>query len=147
MNKLPSFAADAFLALARRYMQQEPSQILGDDGDPYLLRWYLEKTRQSSVYVHRMLRSDRDPQLHDHPGDNLTIMLEGEMREVTPAGTRILTPGDVVTRNAADRHRIEIDAPITTLWIMGARVREWGFWFEDGSFMPSREFFDLKGYI
>ena len=147
MNSLPAFAADAFLALARRYMEQEPSQVLGDHRDPYLLRWFLDKTREGSVYVHRMLRSDADPQLHDHPADNMSIMLEGVMREVTAHGVRVLTPGDVVVRAATDTHRIEIDAPITTIFVMGPRVREWGFWFDDGSFMPSREFFDLKGYI
>jgi hypothetical protein len=149
MNKLPAFATAALLALARRYMEQEPSQVLGHQDDPYLRRWFLEKSRRGSVYVHEMLRSDQDEELHDHPGDNLSIMLEGEMRERTPTGTRILLPGDMVERLATDRHRIEIDAPIVTLFIMGERRREWGFWTNDadGRFVPSQEFFKERGYF
>lgn len=150
MTTIPPFAVTALLAFARRIMCTEPSQVLGPDGDPYLMRWWLEKDReQGSVYVHRMLRSDRDLELHDHPGDNLSIVLEGEMREHTLDGVVVRRPGDMVTRSADTPHRIEIDAPLVTLWIMGERIREWGFW-ETGPegrvFVPSQTFFEQRGY-
>ena len=123
--------------------------MLGAQEDPYLRRWFLDKSRDSSVYVHHMLRSDQDEELHDHPADNLTIMLDGLMREVTPSGVRILHPGDIVERMATDRHRIEIDAPITTIFVMGERTRDWGFWTggDDDRFVPSQEFFKQRGYF
>lgn len=149
MNSIPAFAAAALLALAKRYMEQEPSQVLGHEDDPYLRRWFLEKSREGSVYVHETLRSDVDEELHDHPGDNLSLVLEGEMREVLPDGVRTLRPGDMVERLATDRHRLEIDKPVITLFIMGERYREWGFWSTgaDGRFVPSQEFFKDRGYF
>lgn len=151
MTAIPPFAVTALLAFARRIMLTEPSQVLGPDGDPYLLRWWLEKDRdEGSVYVHRMLRSDRDLELHDHPGDNLTILLDGEMHEHTRDGVTTHRPGAVVAREAATAHRIEIDAPTVTLWIIGRRTREWGFW-EEGPqgpvFIPSQRFFEERGYF
>lgn len=151
MMKLPSFATVSLLCMAHRFMVQQASQILGPDGDPYLERWWLEKDNSiGSVYLHRMIRSDRDAEFHDHPADNLSIVLDGEMIEHTPDGVQKWGPGSMVARKAADRHRIEVRAPLITMWIMGPKVRDWGFWSdtEQGSeFIPAQEFFRQKGYF
>lgn len=143
--KIPDFVRIALNALALRYMEQEPSQILSEYGEDYLHRWFLEKDQfKGSVYIHRILRSDYDDELHDHPGDNMSIILDGQITEIMPSGKRILNPGDVILRKATDRHKIEIESPVTTIWIMGERVREWGFWDDSGQFIPSQEFFKMR---
>lgn len=152
MDRLPQFAVVSLLAMARRFMRVEPSQILGkDDKDPYLLRWWLEKdVTLGSVYLHHMLRSDAEAEMHDHPSDNLTIMLDGEMNEHTEKGLIVRRPGDIVARRAEQRHRIELSAPIITMWVMGPKIREWGFWREqDGQdvFIHNQDFFRERGYF
>lgn len=146
---LPPFVATSLMMLARRVMQAQPSQILGPDGDPYLERWWLEKdNREGSIYIHRMLRSDRD-KFHDHPADNLSIVLEGEMKEYTPEGVFLRGPGSLIARKAEDRHWIEIQAPLVTMWIMGPKIRDWGFWREGEAgeeFVPCQQYFREKGY-
>ena len=150
--RLPPFATLALLSFAREVMVGEPSQILGADaGDPYLRRWWLSKSALDSVYIHQMLRSDAEEELHDHPAENLSILLDGCMREVTPQGVRVVEPGDIVARSSTDRHRIEIDAPTVSLFVMGERCREWGFWRKpDGTgadFVPASDFFRERGYF
>lgn len=152
MNSLPPFAVVSMLAMARRFMRQEPSQILGrDEKDPYLLRWWLEKDPQlGSVYLHHMLRSDAENEKHDHPSDNLSIVLDGEMGEHTDEGFFIRKPGDIIARKAEQRHRIEIQSPIITMWVMGPKIREWGFWRKEGDqdvFIHNQDFFRERGYF
>jgi len=144
-SRLPDFATVALLAMAQNIMRTEPNQILSDYEQDYLHRWFLEKERTTgSVYIHHILRSDYDEEMHDHPGDNLSIVLSGTIKEYSPQGTRILLPGDVISRKATDRHKLEIDSPAITMWIMGERIREWGFWSKDGIFTPSGEFFEKR---
>lgn len=143
-TRLPDFATSALLMMAHSIMKTEPSQILGDYGEDYLHRWFLEKEKTGSVYIHHILRSDYDVEMHDHPGDNLSIVLSGTIKEISPEGTRILRPGDIVSRRATDRHKLKIDEPAITMWIMGERIREWGFWSANGVFTPSTEFFKRR---
>ena len=150
MNRMPGFAVDALLATARRHMEQPPSQVLGADADdPYLRRWFLEKTRDGSVYVHETLRSDAEEELHDHPGESMSIVLAGLLREHLVGGSRLLSPGDVVVRGALDRHRLEVIEPSVTIFVMGPRVHQWGFWGgDDGErFTDSQTFFRQRGYF
>ncbi|WP_298842943.1 hypothetical protein [uncultured Salinicola sp.] len=143
---LPSFVTTALLSMARSHMAANaPNQVLEEYGEAYMHRWFLEKDRtRGSVYIHHILRSDYDPELHDHPGDNMSILLHGAISEQLESGSRILVPGSVVLRKAEERHRLLIEEPVITLWIMGERTREWGFWMEDGSFVPSQRFFDMR---
>lgn len=151
MSALPSFAIVPLLAMARMVMQQQPSQVLGPEGDIYLRRWWLEKNpSEGSLYIHHMLRSDQDEEFHDHPAENLSIILKGQMIEHTPGGKHVWNAGDMVVRKAEDRHRVEIERPLITLWAMGPKIRDWGFWREsDGKseFILSQEFFKEKGYF
>lgn len=92
-----------------------------------------------NVFVHQFLSGDDDRALHDHPWPCMTIILDGEYLEHVPADASCPTGatvahhrrvGDVVIRrNAARPHRIELLAqrPVTTLFVTGRKVREWGF--------------------
>jgi len=118
------------LAMARSIMASRPRDFrVGPDADPYMERWWLKRSPESSIYLHRFLRSDDDRALHDHPWDSLSIVLEGRYVEVTPGGSILRIAGDIIARAATDPHRIEIAGGETaiTLFITKERIREWGF--------------------
>jgi hypothetical protein len=54
----------------------------------YMHRWWLVKAADDkstrAVRVHRILRSDHDRALHDHPWENCSIILRGGYWEVVP---------------------------------------------------------------
>lgn len=121
--------------------QSAPDEIIGRGmlGEPYMERWYLlRKNEQSGVeniYLHRFVRNDPED-LHDHPWTNASIVLHGKYveRSWTLDGRRTATrsAGDIIIRNAEDRHAIiGIEPGTTTLFITGPKVREWGFWLND----------------
>lgn len=64
-------------------------------------------------------------------GDPLNPYLRrfGSYREVTPEGSFIRQPGDVVTREATALHRLELidGEPCISLFFTGPKVRDWGF--------------------
>lgn len=148
MHRLPSFAIAPLLMVAHRFMENEPSRVLGFE-DVYLRRWWLGRDDgKGNVYLHQMMRSDRDPEFHDHEyeGGSMSILLDGKMREYMPDGMRTLVPGDVVVRGPLDRHRIEIDQPTISIFITGPRDpdRNWGFWDALGVFTPAKEMFSTR---
>ncbi len=108
---------------------REPDFIIGDPQDPYLIRYWLRRDRpEGSIYLHCIRKSDDDRALHDHPWSSTSLVLEGTLREILPDGSRLLTPGSIVSRSAEQAHRLEVvDGPVWTLFITGAVEREWGF--------------------
>lgn len=108
---------------------REPDFIIGDPQDPYLIRYWLRRDRpEGSIYLHCIRKSDDDRALHDHPWSSTSLVLEGTLREILPEGSRLLTPGTIVSRSAEQAHRLEVvDGPVWTLFITGAVEREWGF--------------------
>jgi hypothetical protein len=89
------------------------------DHDPYLVRWYVLRTKWVSLFIHKFIRSDEDRALHDHPWSFLVIPLwrgyiehtsdpvqmgpfiASRQRRVYPIlGTRY--------RHATFRHRVEL---------------------------------------
>jgi hypothetical protein len=62
---------------------REPDLYIGGKDNPYLLRWYLiPRNRFFNVYLHKIVRSDDDRALHDHPWYWLSVMLRGRYAEV-----------------------------------------------------------------
>ncbi|WP_412535944.1 hypothetical protein [Marinobacter sp. MIT932201] len=108
---------------------REPDFIIGDPQDPYLIRYWLRRDRpEGSIYLHCIRKSDDDRALHDHPWSSTSLVLQGTLREILPDGSRLLTPGCIVSRSAEQAHRLEVvDGPVWTLFITGAVEREWGF--------------------
>jgi hypothetical protein len=134
--RLPHFAIMAlrrlFLPMAR---QRPPDVIIGGADNPYLKRWHLTpRGNDEAVYLHHFLRSDDDRALHDHPWPSLSVILEGAYLEHLPQGTALRVEGDLVQRTPEDAHRVELlrnederEKPVWTLFLVGQRVREWGF--------------------
>jgi hypothetical protein len=117
--------------LLRDKLATKPDFIIGGAEQPYLLRWYLiPRNRWFNIYLHRIVRSDDDRALHDHPWWSVSLCLDGFMFEALPDNHgRAVYQGDIVCRSATALHRLILLAgqPCTTLFITGPRIREWGF--------------------
>lgn len=124
---------------------------IGGEADPYLKRWFiLPRNKVFCIYLHQMLRDDDHRALHDHPGDNLSIVLKGGYDEVlfeywrvlykpvSPAG-RVLPqtyikrrwPGQIIWRSASMPHQLALWPGAKSSWslfVMWRKRREWGFW-------------------
>lgn len=127
---------------------------------PYLKRWFLtpwsddshklKRKRLPNVFLHQILRSDDDRALHDHPWNNLSIILRGGYMEYMferPPVNGVELPniickrrrfGSIVFRKAEMAHRLELhrqwlnltqpEKPCWSIFITWRKRREWGFW-------------------
>lgn len=119
-------------------------------GGQYMSRWYLlPRNRWLNVYLHRYRGPDPDPCLHDHPWDNVSLILKGGYLEkvldlehcrvdVALGSDRVAQlpvqliarrAGDVVIREATQPHTIDslLAVPTWTLFATGPLIRKWGF--------------------
>jgi hypothetical protein len=123
---------------------RDPDLIIAPDGEPYLYRWFLTRTdgRLGGSFFHVQVRSDPERPLHDHPWDNMSVILSGGYEEVYQTnppnggvGVRTLMAGDTVFRRASEAHRLILPPTIPytmTLFSFGAHRRSWGFWYQQG---------------
>jgi len=116
------------------------------NNEPYLERYYVflkDRNRfPFNVFLHKFLRSDPDD-VHDHPWPYATLILKGGYYEWVPKfdsnGKKIdeermwRGPGHFRLCCATSYHRIELDSSITawTLFMPGAKQRDWGFLVKD----------------
>lgn len=132
-----------------QHLARRPDFTIGPEVSPYLERWWISRPEPAdegtdrdtgSVYLHRIHRDDPDPELHDHPWPSTSVILAGNLRELTPAGSQVLHPGSVVQRAAKDPHRLTVTAgPVLSLFITGRWERNWGFHAAQG-WVPWQEF-------
>lgn len=117
-------------------------------GRVYLRRYtLLEMGRFGRLYLHRILRSDYDRYLHDHPFNFAILILWGGYYEHVfvrylrdRTRSRVLTkklrryPGSLAIRSATHAHRIELKNERTSwsLFWRGPKIREWGFFTPSG---------------
>lgn len=117
--------------------------IDGEQGEPYLERYYLLGAFGWHAYLHRFVDSDPDRGLHDHPwGRAVSLVLSGgydEIRGVDPTATRTRTahirPWRFNLLRGSDFHRVILrdSRPAWTLFIHGPRIKGWGF-LQNGEF-------------
>lgn len=129
------------------YRLFDPDETIQTAGRDYLHRWYITpKDAHGLTYFHIQVADDDDRGLHDHPWDNMSVILAGGYEETLNkvpgifgpqassedfSETFIREPGDVIFRQAHWAHRLALPAgvPYTmTLFSTGPRNREWGFW-------------------
>lgn len=94
--------------------------------------------------LHHILRSDNDRDLHDHPWDYASYILDGGYWEILPKSQKQpfaddrdennvtktwWGPGSFRTASATTRHRLIVPAGKTawTLFIHRPKSRDWGF--------------------
>ena len=100
---------------------------------PYLDRVYIIRTKWFSIRFHKILMSDLDRHLHDHPWDWFTFMVKGAYVEVTEKGNKIVKAGRVNGHKATTPHRLDLLTPeVWTIFFTGPEKRTWGFHTEDG---------------
>ena len=98
-------------------------------GDNYMLRWHLmRKPGIRNLYAHLYLGSDDDRALHDHPWASWSILLWGNLIEVTEKGEKRIWPLIPKFRSAEYSHRLVLrNKRALTLFYTGKKTREWGF--------------------
>lgn len=109
-----------------------------------MLRWYIiPRNRWFNIYLHKIVRSDDDRALHDHPWWSVSFLLSGEYTEISSSGMQVYSRGSVIFRRPEYRHRLVVndDQHVWTLFLTGPKVREWGFWCPKG-FVVWQDFVD-----
>jgi len=137
-----------FWLLFAWYSWREPDLIIYNaDERVYLLRWYIKRTKEHSLYLHCFLGSDNLEVPHDHPGDSVSWILKGFYREHRgkPTGKAkrlwVVPEGDVVFRAAKAVHAIQYSgSPCWTLFEFGNITRQWGFWISPDTWVQSDKF-------
>lgn len=111
--------------------------------------WMLpfEPDNKINCRLHKILKSDDDRALHDHPWPTMSVILEGGYWEIMPLEQdqhpawdrqrfhRVWRKkGDIIRRAATDRHRLEVEpgTTATTMFVMGAYENAWGFYTPEG---------------
>ena len=105
----------------------EYDELTTADGQCYMRRYYLERTRQGEKRYHHILMSDQDRDMHDHPWNFQSTILHGSYLETTPDGANRYQAGDIITRTAGQPHRLELTEPVWTYIKTGPFVKTWGF--------------------
>ena len=113
--------------------------ITRSDGDPYLTRYVLLKTRWLKVFVHRFHAPDGRC-LHDHPWawwvsvvlwGGYTEALQSRLGDQWEAWQRVTrSAGSIAFHGQRHVHRIERLHPTRQTWslvVVGPHVRPWGF--------------------
>lgn len=112
--------------------------ITTEEGADYLYRWHMtERSYEANDYFHIQTSSDPERPLHDHPWDNMSVILAGgynELRQENPPdGTvmRVVRAGATVFRKAHEAHRLILPPGIPytmTRFFTGPAKKDWGFW-------------------
>ena len=122
---------------------RHPDLIIAPDGIAYLYRWnVVPRNPHCNVYLHVQVRSDPERPLHDHPWENTSHILSGGYEEIVAMELPPQYPqsvhrsvGDVIHRSATMPHRLVLPDRYPyamTLFITGPKIREWGFWTDEG---------------
>lgn len=120
--------------------QREPDLVIGNPS--YLYRWHVvPRNEAANTYLHVQVASDPDRPLHDHPWENMSVIVSGGYDELIqarpwPGGyveTKKRRKGDVVIRPAEQPHRLILPEGIPytiSLFSTGPKAKSWGFWCE-----------------
>ncbi|MBK1631075.1 hypothetical protein CKO31_10045 [Thiohalocapsa halophila] len=150
MSQPPGFfnAVPLIERLLCRLTDRLPCRIIdGEQGEPYLERYYVAGLFGWHTYLHRFVDSDPDRGLHDHPwGRAISLVLTGGYDELRfahapqdadtatpitepPLRRRHVRPWRLNLLRGTDYHRVVLRGgrPAWTLFLHGPRVKGWGF--------------------
>lgn len=110
-------------------------EIKSKQGEVHFRRYRLLQTPWFAIYIHHILVSDQDRDMHDHPWNFTSVILEGAYREASsypPIFDKIYVrdyySGDVIEHKAEDAHKITlVSNEVWTLVFTSGRNREWGY--------------------
>ena len=119
--------------------------IDGEEGEPYLERYYLWGAFGWHAYLHRFLESDPDRGLHDHPWNRaVSLVLSGGYDEQRSSDgdpdlirVRTVRPFRLNFLRGDDFHRVVLrdGRAAWTFFVHGPRTKGWGF-MRGGRFRP-----------
>lgn len=99
----------------------ECSETLG----PLLKRYRVFNNRFFGLFIHHLLRSDIERDLHDHPWWFWTFLLSGSYEEKTPVGWFHRSRWSLLYRPADWYHALKLEKPVWTLVLVGPQYRVW----------------------
>lgn len=149
--KIPRWLLTRIQRRCDDYMaRKEPDFFIGGREDPYLIRWWvIPRNKWFNLYLHKIIKSDRDEALHDHPWINCSLLVRGSYDEHTIAagGVEQVAPlgeGHLRLRSPSAAHRLVVreKEPVLTLFFTGPVWRHWGFHCRQGW----RHWKDFVGY-
>lgn len=114
--------------------------VIGQPGNPMLMRWRILQTPLFGIYVHFIYREDLDPVPHDHPWSFWSFVVHGGYWERLYPDAR--TPTNRPQRHGMwtmhhfplrSAHMItSVKRRTITVVFVGRKVRSWGFWDNGG---------------
>lgn len=134
--RIPNFLLGKIQRWCDEHMRTVPADFyIGGREDPYLIRWWvIPRNKWFNLYLHKIIKSDRDEALHDHPWINMSLLVRGSYDEHTIADGGVehvapLSEGRVRLRGPSSAHRLVVreNEPVVTLFFTGPVWRHWGF--------------------
>jgi hypothetical protein len=120
----------------------ESDEIRDSTGEVYMRRYFLDASHD--IRFHHILLSDVDRDLHDHPWDFVSLILEGTYLETTEHGIEQYSAGDLLIRSAETLHRLTLpEGQVWTYVTTGPVLRNWGFMTEYG-WMDHAQYFNWR---
>ena len=132
--------------LNRIYKSFSPFQIrwrekMGNQEDPYLIRWMLVVFGYS-FRLHHWIGSDDKRFFHDHATDLISIVLKGQYENVTPDGRFSVKAGSIWFAKAKKKHYLDIHPDgAWTLLFCSRPYHKWGFWITPEKMLRPSEYF------
>jgi hypothetical protein len=109
-------------------------KIIYNNRTPYMVRYYLLRKSNSNkkgfnIFLHKILLSDSDEHLHNHPWDAFTLIMKGAYIEHKEKNSSLFKSFSFRKIRCNDFHKIELvnNKPVWTLFIHGPRKQNWGF--------------------
>lgn len=120
-------------SLVRKFLLVK--EIVSKDGGVHFRRYRLLQTPWFAIYVHNIRQSDMDADMHDHPWNFMSFILEGAYFEDVKYPPNFLAihsgkhySGSMIRHKAEDAHRITlISDEVWTLVFTSGRERYWGY--------------------
>jgi|SRR5579885_579264 len=117
-------------------------EIVSKEGVVHFRRYRLLQTPWFAIYIHRILKSDGDKHMHDHPWGFFSFILEGAYKEITCFAPNfnihdphefVYYSGSLVHHTAEDCHKLTLlsESVLTLVFAYGKR-RVWGYQTEQG---------------
>lgn len=110
-------------------------EIVSRKGVVHFQRYRVISTPWFKIYLHRILESDQDKDLHSHPWDFKSLVIKGSYKEYYAIGPywglvkeRTFKPFQVNSYDHNNVHKIEVmNGPVWTLFFTNGRLYEWGY--------------------
>lgn len=126
-------------------------EIISKQGDLHFQRYRLLETPWFAIYIHRISKSDMDKDMHDHPWDFASFILQGSYLEACKyypdfetVIKNVYTAGSMITHRAEDAHQLTLlTGVVWTLVFTSGHTGKWGYQTDNG-WVDHKEYRKLK---